>query len=175
MFLSIAPIAILLLAKPTPALFWGGVPFAVVGEAIRLWSAGYLTKLKSVITAGPFALCRNPLYVGSFLISVGYFVMCNRPDVWIAGVALFWLFHGGAIAHEEKLLAEKFGKDYLDYCQSVPRLLPRLRRLDGNGEFSFAQLVLNREYRSASATVVLLVWFGLIAYYPHLAPLGLLR
>ena len=135
-----------------------------MGELIRLWSAGHLTKLSTVVTAGPFALCRNPIYIGSFLISVGYFCMCDRLDVWIIGTALFWLFHGGAIAHEEKLLREKFGEDYAGYCKRVPRFLPRAASLAGNGEFSWKQAMLNNEYRGAAAALVLSVLFGLMAY-----------
>ena len=171
-FLFVAPIVLILIARPTPRTFWMGLPLVVFGELIRVWSAGYLSKLSSLVTAGPFALCRNPLYVGSFLISVGYFFMCNRLDVWIAGVVLFWLFHGGAVAYEEKLLRDAFGEEFARYCRVVPRFLPRLRGLKGHGSFSMKQFMLNNEYRGAMATAVLSALFGIIAYRPDLAVLS---
>lgn len=129
-----------------------------------MWASGYLTKLADVVTAGPFALCRNPLYIGSFLISLGYFLMCSHIYIWIIGVALFWMFHGGAVSYEEKLLKEKFGEPYSNYCKYVPRFIPKIRSLAGNGSFSYQQLMLNNEYRSAVGALIVTVLFGLRAY-----------
>ncbi|OFX17867.1 MAG: hypothetical protein A2Z18_04615 [Armatimonadetes bacterium RBG_16_58_9] len=189
-FLFVAPIILILIARPTPRVFWIGLPFAIVGELIRVWSAGYLSKLSKLVTAGPFALCRNPLYVGSFLISVGYFFTCNRMDAWIGGVALFWLFHGGAVIYEERLLRDAFGEDFEEYCRNVPRFLPRFSagwrfpnrhplpagwrfpNRHPEGSFSWKQFMLNNEYRGVIATALLSVAFGFIAYRPDFAPLN---
>ena len=159
-----APVAILLLGKPTPSSFLYGLPFVVIGESIRLWASGYLVKMADVITAGPFALCRNPLYWGSFFICIGYLIMCQNLKILVLGILLFWLFHIGAVFYEEKLLKERFGEQYDSYCKTVPRFLPHLRRLSGNGSFSFKQLVCNDEYRSASSALIFVVAFGLRAY-----------
>lgn len=157
-------LVVLVVAKPDPAAFWMGLPLVAAGEAIRIWSAGYLTKLSGLVTAGPFALCRNPLYVGSFLISLGYLVMCDRPYVLIAGIVVFWVLHGGAVVYEERLLRERFGAEFDDYCRRVPRFLPRLGRLAGNGAFSFRRVVTNDEHRQAVSAVALLSVFAWMAY-----------
>lgn len=154
----------LLLARPTPASFFEGLPLLVGGQAMRLWSAGYLHKLADLTTAGPFALCRNPLYLGSFLLCLGYVVMGARLDMAVVCIALFWLFHGGAIVYEERLLADKFGEPYTRYCKSVARLLPRPHSLSGTGSFSLAQMVSNREHLGLLATIALAALFGLRAY-----------
>lgn len=159
-----ASLALVLVAKPTPEAFWAGLPLVAVGEAIRVWSSGYLTKLSGLVTAGPFAMCRNPLYVGSFLISLGYLVMCNRLEVLIVGIIAFWMLHGAAVAYEERLLREKFGEDFEGYCRNVPRFLPRLRKSVGRGSFSFEQVMVNDEYRSAASAALLLTVFGLMAF-----------
>ena len=166
----LAPIVLILIARPTPRLFWIGLPFVIAGELIRMWAAGYLSKLRTLVTAGPFALCRNPLYVGSFLISIGYFFMCNRLDAWIAGVMLFWLFHGGAVVYEERLLREGFGDRYAEYCNTVPRFFPRPARPRGHGNFTIRQFILNNEYRGTAAAIVLSTLFGLMAYHPAFSP-----
>ena len=44
---------------------------ALLGEALRTWSSGTLVKNEVLTTEGPYALCRNPLYVGNFLIGFG--------------------------------------------------------------------------------------------------------
>lgn len=158
------PVILLLIAKPTPKSFWIGLPFIIIGEAIRIWSAGYLDKLERLITGGPFALCRNPLYIGSFFISVGYFIICGNPVILTICVILFWVFHCGAVIHEEKMLREKFGQDFLNYCKAVPRFIPRFRSSKGNGEFSISQLMSNREPKSMLGTAIMLVIFTLMTF-----------
>ncbi|MEN6356200.1 MAG: isoprenylcysteine carboxylmethyltransferase family protein [Armatimonadota bacterium] len=160
----VASVIILLVAKPTLKSFWIGLPFVIVGELIRIWASGYLSKMSRLITAGPFAICRNPLYIGSFFISLGYFLMCNQPIVWIAGPILFWLFHGGAISYEERLLADKFGEDFNEYCKSIPRLISLPRSLAGHGEFSIRQIVVNNEHRSALVTALASSLYAILAY-----------
>ena len=145
-------------------MFWAGLPLVALGEAIRVWSSGYLTKLSGLVTAGPFAMCRNPLYMGSFLISLGYFVMCNRLDVLIVGIILFWMLHAAAVIYEERLLREKFGEDFEQYCRNVPRFLPRLRGPVGQGRFSFEQVMANDEHRGAASAALLLAAYGVMAF-----------
>lgn len=168
------PLALLLIAEPTPKLFWAGLPFIAVGAAIRIWSAGYLTKLSDLVTAGPFALCRNPLYVGSFLGCVGYLIICNNLIAWLVAIPLFWAFHGGAVAYEEKLLREKFGEPFDDYCARVPRFLPKIGSMSGSGGFSFGQVMYNREYTGFGASVIVTVLFAVITLKLHHAPLELI-
>jgi hypothetical protein len=151
-------------ARPTPEAFYTALPFVVVGELIRIWSSGYLTKLSGLVTAGPFALCRNPLYVGSFLISLGYMLMCHNPIVLVVGAVIFWMLHGGAVAYEEKLLCEHFGEDYAKYCREVPRFIPRPRSLTGQGSFSFQRAMGNDEFRGAAFLVLFVSCFGVMAF-----------
>lgn len=162
--LLLGSVVLLLVANPKPAMFWAGVSFVAAGAAVRAWAAGYLVKMQRLVTAGPFSLCRNPLYVGSFLISIGYLFMCNQPAAWIPGAIVFWVFHGGAIAYEEKLLCEKFGEEYEDYRRAVPCLIPRLRSTAGQGEFSPAQLAFNNEIRVMVGTFLTSALFGLMTY-----------
>lgn len=145
-------------------MFWVGLPLVVLGEAIRVWSSGYLTKLTGLATAGPFAICRNPLYMGSFLICLGYLVMCRRLGVLIVGIILFWILHGAAVIYEERLLREKFGEGFEEYCRNVPRFLPRLRKPVGQGRFSFDQVMVNDEHRGAASAALLLAAYGVMAF-----------
>lgn len=153
-----------MIAKPTPSAFYTGLPFVVAGELIRIWSAGYLTKLSGLVTAGPFALCRNPLYIGSFLITLGYLIMCHNTIALVVGVVAFWLLHGGAVAYEEKLLSEYFGEDYARYCKEVPRFIPYPHSLAGQGDFTFQRAMGNDEFRSAAFLVAFVACFGMMAF-----------
>lgn len=157
-------LGLLVIAKPTPGAFYAGLPLVALGELIRIWSSGYLTKLSGLVTAGPFALCRNPLYVGSFLISLGYLVMCHNIVVFIVGIAVFWLLHAGAVAYEEGLLRERFEEDYLQYCREVPRYFPHPRKMTGRGSFSFQRAIGNDEFRGAALMALFVACFGLMAF-----------
>lgn len=109
-------------------------------------------------------MCRNPLYVGSFLISLGYLTMCNRPVVLAIGVVLFWILHGAAVIYEEHLLRDKFGAEFDEYCSKVPRFIPRLPRPCGHGRFSIGQVMSNEEYRGVATAALLSTVFGLMAF-----------
>lgn len=157
-------LVLLVIAEPTPKAFYAALPFVALGQSIRIWSAGYLTKLSELVTAGPFALCRNPLYVGSFFITVGYLVMCNNPIALIVGVVVFWLLHGGAVAYEEGLLCEYYGEDYARYCREVPRFIPHPHSLWGDGGFSFRRVMVNDEFRGAAFMLLFVACFGVMAF-----------
>src|SRR6187402_618593 len=49
-----------------------GIVFIVLGEIVRFWAAGYISKDAVIATGGPYAHVRNPLYFGSLLLAIGY-------------------------------------------------------------------------------------------------------
>src|SRR5688572_25833201 len=76
-----------LAVRPRDIFDWRD-PWTVLGEllvlsglAIRSWAAGTLAKCKSLIRVGPYALARNPLYIGTFLMIVGF---CTLVGDWHA-------------------------------------------------------------------------------------------
>ena len=108
-------------------------------SVILLVSAGYLarTGLKivfgeireepSVIRKGVFGIVRHPIYLGSILFYLGLLVLTFSIiaiAIWILIVAFYCCIS----KHEEKLLLEKFSKDYEEYKKEVPMLIPRIRR-----------------------------------------------
>lgn len=133
------------------AAYGAGLALVALGEVVRFWSAGYISKDAVIATGGPYAHVRNPLYFGSLLLSLGYGLLSGL-GLW--GVALtltlFLVFHLAAILYEEVFLTAKFGAPYLDYKQRVPRLLPSpWPRTTGTGQFTWAQAFKNREQTSA--------------------------
>ena len=83
-----APIFILL-AKPRPVTLAIGASVGFVGLLLRAWGSGYLRKNDELATAGPYAHTRNPLYLGSFLIGLGFTVAAGR---WVLTVLFALLF-----------------------------------------------------------------------------------
>ncbi len=118
-----------------------GLAFIALGELIRITAnryAGGATRTTSVgasslVTSGPFAYVRNPLYLGNMIIYTGVVFFAGAPSV-PAMMMITWAFfvieYSLIISLEEETLREKFGEEYRVFCQYVPRLLPRLKAWD---------------------------------------------
>jgi protein-S-isoprenylcysteine O-methyltransferase Ste14 len=141
------PIILALVLIPAPREWnFGGLAAAggflvAVGEALRLWGVHHIgtisrtrtDRLGPLIDSGPFAWVRNPLYVGNFLLWVGFTLSSGL--VWLAPlVALLLGFQYHAIVRwEERLLDDRMGLVYRDYVRRVPRWVPRLAAGPGGG------------------------------------------
>lgn len=160
--LAALPAAAVLLARPRLPLYVMGLALVFAGQALRLWSAGFLAKNERLATTGPYAWVRNPLYLGSLLLTLAWGAMSGRPEVAAGLLAAYFLTHWPTICAEERLLRERFGADYDDYCRRVPRLLPRPRRQPpGAGEFSWQRAwQANRERRGILGVVLLAAAYG---------------
>ena len=124
-------------AQPTFVSLIVGVLIILLGEAIRFWGvsiAGSETRTTGevggtyLITNGPFAYVRNPLYVGNMLLYAGVGVMSMALYPWLLIVAVIWFYiqYTLIVSREEEFLRGKFGKEYKHYCENVNRFLPRL-------------------------------------------------
>jgi protein-S-isoprenylcysteine O-methyltransferase Ste14 len=120
-----------------PALLVAGPLLVVAGEGVRWWAVGQIgvisrtrsTRLGPLIRTGPFALCRNPLYIGNLLQWAGVTVWSGL--LWMLPVTLgvFGAYYAHIVQWEEALLRERFGDAYRAYCEDTPRWWPRLDRL----------------------------------------------
>ncbi|MGB8267270.1 MAG: isoprenylcysteine carboxylmethyltransferase family protein [Candidatus Velthaea sp.] len=134
------PAAVLALAgKPSAFSIATGLPLAFVGEAIRAWAVGYsgvttrgsVVEAPRLVTAGPYAYVRNPLYVGNFLTALGFALAFTGKNAALARTALVGLslatmigVYAIVVPHEEAFLRKTFGQDFDDYVARVPRVVP---------------------------------------------------
>jgi protein-S-isoprenylcysteine O-methyltransferase Ste14 len=134
-------IVMVIFARPTVLSIVAGLGIVLIGEFIRLWGvaiAGSETRTTGpvggtfLITKGPFAYVRNPLYVGNILIYCGVGVMALMP--WVAGFAFifFSVQYTLIVSLEEEYLIKTFGDDYRRYVKAVPRFLPTFKRFPGS-------------------------------------------
>lgn len=150
-------VAVLYLAKPTGAFLIAGLPIALGGAALRAMAAGVIRKDSTLTTSGPYAWTRNPLYLGSFLLSLGFAIMSGS---WIAAGLIIvpsLVIYPVVIRNEEAHLARLFPDTFPGYLQTVPRFLPRFRWTAGS--FSLKQYLANREYQTALGFVAVLTIF----------------
>jgi protein-S-isoprenylcysteine O-methyltransferase Ste14 len=105
-----------------------GWVFLLAGTAVRFWATAYIgsDKEKRLVQDGPYSVCRNPLYFGTFLIALSV-AMFLQSGIFAAGVMLAALVYlGPTILFEESCLRGKIGAAYIDYCRRVPRFWPNL-------------------------------------------------
>ncbi|MDT7542738.1 MAG: hypothetical protein QOE33_2642 [Acidobacteriota bacterium] len=152
----------LLLAAPRALTLAVGGAIALCGLAIRAWSSGHIRKNDALATSGPYAHTRNPLYLGSFILGIG-FTVAAAGRWWLLPVlgglfaALFLGIYLPVMRVEAATLAGLFGKDYERYARAVPLFVPRATPYrDGRGEsmkFDMSLYLRYREYRAALGLV----------------------
>ena len=121
----------------------------VAGEMLRMWAAGHLQKEKVLTTGGPYRWIRNPLYLGSFMISIGFYLIMGSTWILMVILAYFGLFYFPVVRYEEKILSAKFPEEYLSYADAIPAFFPTLRPWQyPTTHFSFQQMIENKEYNA---------------------------
>jgi protein-S-isoprenylcysteine O-methyltransferase Ste14 len=140
-----------------------GVPVMAVGMFMRLWSNGYAIKLDKLTTSGPYAFVRNPLYLGTALILLGLVLMLKVFLIGLIFFAVIIAAYVRTIRNEEKMLADKFGKAYLDYRSRVPAMWPTFCPYAAGEKWPFS---LERLWHSREHKVV--IWMSIIAVAFHL-------
>jgi len=139
------------LARPTWRSLLLGVVVAVPGLLVRALASGYVRKNESLATSGPYAYTRNPLYLGSLVMGLGFCVAARSWWVGVALVVMFFAIYLPVIRDEEAFLRRTF-PEFEEYARRVPRMLPRLRASgepgEASGGFSSDLYKKHREYNA---------------------------
>lgn len=147
---------LLVYGNPQPRLFLVGVPLIIIGEAGRLWAAGHLSKNREVTTTGPYAYVKNPLYLGTFLIMVGFCSFAGRWIILAVGLAGFFFYYAPfKKKREADRLRKMFGTAWEEYDRNVPDYVPRFSpyKKKGRHQWTWARVVSNSEHKTAVMTV----------------------
>jgi protein-S-isoprenylcysteine O-methyltransferase Ste14 len=138
------------LAKPT----WQSLALSAIlilpGLLIRALASGHVRKNEALATSGPYAYTRNPLYLGSLLIGIGFAIAARSWWVGAILVVMFFAIYVPVIRSEEKFLRDKF-PNFDVYARRVPRMFPRItpyRSADNGGGFSFGLYLKHREWNA---------------------------
>jgi protein-S-isoprenylcysteine O-methyltransferase Ste14 len=101
------------------------------GSLMRIWATLWIAgrKKQNLVDDGPYRMCRNPLYIGTFAMGLGL-VLFLKSLVFAVGVAaVLFLYQRFVVPAEENYMRSRFAEAYDDYCALVPRWLPKLSRL----------------------------------------------
>ena len=158
-----------LLARPRPSTLIIGGAVSLLGLALRAWASGHIRKNDALATSGPYAHTRNPLYLGSFVLGLGFTIASGWWPLALLFIALFLGIYFPVMRVEASTLAELFGEDYRRYSGEVPLFLPRLtpyrdQSVSDRG-FDASLYIRYREYRAVLG--VLIAWGVLVfkSYY----------
>lgn len=136
------------------------------GVFLRSWSAGIVHKDQRLATIGPYALCRHPLYVGSFLVLCGVMLMLGGGGLMVLAAALFALIYIPTARNEELVLAAEFADQWTAYCQTTAMLFPRSLAAASKGitasTWSAVQWRYNREYQTPLMTLAVVAVMQII-------------
>lgn len=165
--------------------YWGLIMYIVggvllfLGGFVRFWANRYCGKRIAhgsdlrLATTGPYAMCRNPLYLANITIATAFLFIAH---LWWA-VIPFWVWavwrHSRTIKREEKSLERRFGRSYLDYKAQTTRWFPRIiKALRGEKEplYRWGE-VFRRETMAIVASIVAaaLIIFKNIYIVPKIA------
>ncbi len=148
LLLGLPAAALAVCGRPSARSVAIGLPIAVAGELVRCWAVGYsgATTRDDVVTApklatgGPYAYVRNPLYLGNFITATGFAIAftgknsrCIRRLLAGGSLAAMAALYAGIVPHEEAFLRSRFGEQFEQYCERVPRVVPRLDPLPDAG------------------------------------------
>ena len=174
------PIALALLVLPPDGrsglapLF--GATCIALGEAIRLWGVHHIgaisrtrsDRLGPLVSSGPFALVRNPLYLGNIALWAGFALTARLAWMVPIVVALLGFEYHAIVRWEEALLESRRGDEYRAYAARVPRWLPKITSgnraheaasADGEAGFSWRETFFSeRGTLVAIAAGYLLLW-----------------
>lgn len=152
-------------SNPTTRSTLLGIPFIFIGEGIRTWASGFIKKAKEIAQEGPYALTRNPLYLGTFFIGLGFSLISHNLVILMLFLIIFFLVYTVTIKNEEKELSGKFGAPYIAYKMSVPVFFPRISciinlpflllhsKAGGEASFDWQLVRRHKEFRT---------WIGII-------------
>jgi protein-S-isoprenylcysteine O-methyltransferase Ste14 len=159
-------LVVLFLARPTLKSVLAGALIGAIGLWVRASAAGHLRKQQVLTITGPYAYTRNPLYLGSFILTIAVAVAAHSWPSALILLCYFALIYSFVMRREERELYQHHGDAFREYARTVPLFLPRLTpakfSAENPGAFSFAQYKKNREYRAAIGLLVLLLVFVVI-------------
>jgi protein-S-isoprenylcysteine O-methyltransferase Ste14 len=114
-----------------------GILVALLGQALRIVTIGYeyierggrhrAVFASKLVQGGMFAHCRNPMYLGNIMLSIGIALLVHSMLFYPLVLSFVALAYRAIVATEERYLLQAFGDEYRRYCARVNRWWPRWR------------------------------------------------
>lgn len=110
----------------------------LAGASLRWWATLFIggRKEQELVTAGPYSICRNPLYLGTFLMTLSVGMFLQSISLCAAMFLVSWAYLLITVPVEEHRLATLYGDRFRLYCESTPRFFPRFASFQSPGELT---------------------------------------
>ena len=112
-----------------PTLAWPGYALLAAGIVLDIWAMATMARARTnilphraadrLVTSGPFALMRNPIYVGNTIATFGLGLALQNGWLLAATPIAALATHYLAVVREQAHLQEKFGRAWSDYADKV--------------------------------------------------------
>ncbi len=113
-----------------------GLAATAAGFALWLWTVRLFARIgrgtlapwdptRHLVVEGPYRHVRNPMITAVVSVLAGEAALFGSPPLLIWALAFFAINHAFFLLHEEPGLARRFGDEYREYRENVPRWLPR--------------------------------------------------
>lgn len=110
---------------------WAGAFFIAKGLALAIMAVLQMRKhqttvepfhrSEALVTSGPFAWNRNPIYTGMLLVLSGEALLFGSVTPWLMVPVMWFVLHRLFVAREEEGMRMQFGAAYDEYCSRVKR------------------------------------------------------
>lgn len=153
--------------RPGLAEALGFLGLLLVGAGVigRVWALSYLVgkKSKSLVTEGPFSLCRNPLYLFSFLGLLGICLRTRSLVISVAVMALFMWVHLRSVRNEEAKLRALFEGEFEAYAKRIPRFMPSFAHFKESDMLTVNAVLFRKGITELMMFFLILAFFELVA------------
>ena len=119
------------------------IVLAIVGIGLSIWSIVYMKNVgkgnpfdafnhevaprtSSLMTDGPYGICRNPMLLGVFIYHIGVLIAILSFGALIVFIIEILIMNVQVKKEEQRLKAD-FGKSYEDYVKKTNRFLPKIK------------------------------------------------
>ncbi|MEO0279704.1 MAG: methyltransferase [candidate division WOR-3 bacterium] len=167
-------IIILFFINPNVKNFFLSLPLLILGELLRIYSlmyAGESTRAKDLkanflVTGGPYAFLRNPIYLGNFFISLSIMIFYNPPlYFFLLFIFLFFLQYFLIVLEEENFLEKEFGEEYKSYKKNTYRFFPKLKPYSKRTKKLYNFLEVFKFEKSTIFLILFLILLGFLIIY----------
>ena len=141
------------------ALLVLGLLLILIGILGRVFSSLFMSdnRHKNVVSTGIYSIVRNPLYLFSFIGTIGITLVFGSLILTIVVILFYLLYYYIVITFEENSLSEKFGLEYINYLHSgIPRFFPKFSLWKSDTH-------INVSYKVVLQTILDATWFFVIA------------
>jgi len=135
-------------------LFFAACILVGIASLGRLWCALYISGYKdnTLVMAGPYSLCRNPLYFFSLLGAIGVALATKTLAIPLFALMLFSVYYPLVIRSEEMRLAAIHKEKFISYRQTTPAFIPKRSAFKEPDEYNVRPVIFRKNLMDA-------IWF----------------